>query len=396
MINIQDEAKAILSEIIEWRRHIHANPELGLETPETEAYIVQALEGMGFPSTSIRKGIGGHGVAALLEGDEPGPVLAIRADCDALPIKEETGLPFAATNGCMHACAHDVHTAMALGAAQLLMKHRHELKGSVKFIFQPAEENVVGAKAMIDDGVLENPKVDALIGLHSGLLWKGYAAGEIGYSHGGMMASADRFLITLKGKGGHGATPHLTADPIVMAGHLICRLQTILSREVNPVDPGVLTIGRVTGGSAYNIIPGECVLEGTVRVLDVETRKMMEERIRELAESTAASMRGEAVVEYIPGPPPVINDSAMTDKLLATVAEVLGEEKAKEIPEPSMGAEDVAYFLERVPGTFFFHAGSNPEKGQTYPHHNSKFDIDEDTLWIGSALFAHFALNWQK
>jgi amidohydrolase len=169
MANIKDEAKRILPQIVEWRRHIHAHPELGLETPETEAYIVKALEGMGFPSSSIKKGIGGHGVAAVLQGDIPGQTLAIRADLDALPIKEETGLSFAATNGNMHACAHDAHTAMALGAAKVLINHRRELKGSVKFIFQPAEETVIGAKAMIDDGVLENPKVNALIALHTGL-----------------------------------------------------------------------------------------------------------------------------------------------------------------------------------------------------------------------------------
>ena len=395
MANIKDEAKRILPQIVEWRRHIHAHPELGLETPETEAYIVKALEGMGFPSSSIKKGIGGHGVAAVLQGDIPGQTLAIRADLDALPIKEETGLSFAATNGNMHACAHDAHTAMALGAAKVLINHRRELKGSVKFIFQPAEETVIGAKAMIDDGVLENPKVNALIALHTGLLWKGFSVGQIGYSRGRMMASADRFLITLKGKGGHGATPHLTVDPISMAGQLICRLQTILSREINPVDPAVLTIGRIAGGSAYNIIPSECILEGTVRVLDVATRKMVEERIRELTVSTAESMGGEAMVEYTPGPPPVINNEAMTNKLIASAALLLGNDNVREIPEPSMGAEDVAYFLEQVPGTFFFHVGSNPDKGQTYPHHNSRFDIDEETLWIGSAIFAHFALNWQ-
>ena len=347
---------------------------------------------MGFPSSSIKKGIGGHGVAAVLQGDIPGQTLAIRADLDALPIKEETGLSFAATNGNMHACAHDAHTAMALGAAKVLINHRRELKGSVKFIFQPAEETVIGAKAMIDDGVLENPKVKHSLPFIQGCSGKTFPSDRLDIPR---RNDGFRRPFPYYAKGKSGATPHLTVDPISMAGQLICRLQTILSREINPVDPAVLTIGRIAGGSAYNIIPGECILEGTVRVLDVATRKMVEERIRELTVSTAESMGGEAMVEYTPGPPPVINNEAMTNKLIASAALLLGNDNVREIPEPSMGAEDVAYFLEQVPGTFFFHVGSNPDKGQTYPHHNSRFDIDEETLWIGSAIFAHFALNWQ-
>ena len=278
MANIKDEAKRILPQIVEWRRHIHAHPELGLETPETEAYIVKALEGWGSLLHPLKKGIGGHGVAAVLQGDIPGQTLAIRADLDALPIKEETGLPLPPPMA-ICACAHDAHTAMALGAAKVLINHRRELKGSVKFIFQPAEETVIGAKAMIDDGVLENPKVNALIALHTGCSGKLFRRTDWIFPrrNDGFRRP---FPYYAKGKG---ATERPPSD----SGSHLHGWSAYLppsdnsSREINPVDPAVLTIGRIAGGSAYNIIPGECIL-GTVRVLDVATRKMVEERIREL------------------------------------------------------------------------------------------------------------------
>ncbi|MDD2454277.1 MAG: amidohydrolase [Synergistales bacterium] len=394
MKDILEEAGSMSEEITAWRRHLHEIPELGLETPKTAAFIVQELKKMGVGN--IREKIGGWGVAAVIEGALPGKVLAIRADCDALPIKEETGLPFASKSGLMHACGHDAHTAMALGAAKLLLANRDKLAGTVKFIFQPAEENVQGAKAMIDDGVMENPAVDAVIGLHTGCLWKEIGPGEIGVRFGSLMAAVDRFIITFKGKGGHGATPHLTVDPVTMTSTAVLELQTILSRELSPLDPAVLTIGRIEGGRAFNIIAESCTIEGTVRTLSPETRAFVEERIRAIASRVAEGMRGEAEVKYESGPPALINDRDFTKKFQEFAAELAGADKVKEISEPTMGGEDVAFFLEKVPGTFFVHGSCNPEKGQVYPHHNPKFDIDEDTLPLGSALFAGFALNWQK
>ena len=394
MNSILEEAKKLGPEITGWRRHLHGIPELGLETPKTSAYIVEELKKMGVKE--IREKVGGWGVTALVKGDLPGKVLAVRADCDALPIQEETGLPFAATNGLMHACGHDGHVAMALGAAKLLLAHKKELAGTVKFIFQPAEENVQGAKAMLDDGALKNPQVDALIGLHTGCLWKEIGPGEIGVRYGSLMAAVDRFQITFRGKGGHGATPHLAVDPVTMASTAVLELQTILSRELSPLDPAVLTIGRIAGGRAFNIIADECVLEGTVRTLKPETRAFVEERIRAISERVAEGMRGKATVEYDAGPPALINDVDFTRAFQTFAATVAGADNVKEISEPTMGGEDVAYFLEKVPGTFFVHGGCNPEKGQTWPHHNSKFDLDEETFPLGSALFAGFALTWQK
>lgn len=391
---ILEEARALSEEITAWRRSLHEIPELGLETPKTAAFIVQELKKMG--AEDIREKVGGWGVTALVKGALPGKTLAVRADCDALPIKEETGLPFASKNGLMHACGHDAHTAMALGAAKLLLARKNDLAGTVKFIFQPAEENVLGAKAMIDDGALENPAVDALIGLHTGCLWKDIGFGEIGVRYGSLMAAVDRFIITFKGKGGHGATPHLAVDPVTMTSTAVLELQTILSRELSPLDPAVLTIGRIEGGRAFNIIAESCTIEGTVRTLSPTTRAFVEERIRAIASRVAEGMRGEAEVKYEAGPPALINDAEFTKKFQAFAAGVAGADKVKEISEPTMGGEDVAFFLEKVPGTFFVHGSCNPDKGQVYPHHNPKFDIDEDALPLGSALFAGFALTWQK
>lgn len=390
-MDMRKEAEDILGRIIEWRRHVHQNPELGLETAETERYIIDELHSMGIED--VRGGIGGHGVRAVVTGTHPGRVIAFRGDCDGLPVKEETGLPFASTNGCMQACGHDAHTAMLLGTAYLINKHREEMKGKAVFIFQPGEEPVLGAKAMIDDGVLEDPDVEEILGLHTGVLWKGFKAGEIGVRHGSMLASLDKFVITLRGKGGHGATPHMTVDPISMAGQLIVKLQTIISREKDPLDGAVLTIGKICGGTAYNVIPDECTMEGTVRTLDPETRTFLEKRIREIADHTAKSMRGEAEIAYVPGPPPLINTDEIVDKIENISVAVMDRDKVREIRQPSLGSEDFAYYLERIPGAFIFHAGCNPDKGQVYPNHNSRFDIDEQTLWIGPALFAEYALT---
>lgn len=390
---MENEAKAILDQVIEWRRHLHQNPEIGLETVNTEAYIVDELKKMGL--NDITQGIGGHGVRAVISGALPGKNLALRADCDALPIREETGLSFASDNGNMHACGHDAHSAMLLATARLLNSRKDQLKGKVVLIFQPAEEQVIGAKAMIDDNVLEGQDIHEILGLHTGVLWKEFKAGEIGIKRGGMMASIDRFKITIRGKGGHGAIPHMTVDPISMAGQLIVKLQTIISREKDPLKGVVLTIGQISGGTAFNIIPDECILEGTVRTLDPETRKLVENRIRTISEATARSMRGKVEVEYIAGPPPLINTEDVIDRFKDVAVKILGEEKVREINEPTMGSEDFAFFLEKIPGAFIFHSGCNVEKGQTYPHHNSKFDIDEETLWIGPALFAEYALSWQ-
>ena len=390
---IGEQAKALNEKLVTWRRHIHANPEIGLDTPKTEAFIVEELKKMGI--TDIRQGIAKHGLVAHIKGDKPGKVLGIRADIDALAMQEDTGLPFAAKNGWMHACGHDAHASMLLGAAELLNKNKSQLQGTVKLIFQPGEENNEGAIAMIQEGALENPHVDALIGLHTGGLWKGAVTGEIGYRMGAMMAATDWFTITVHGKGGHGATPHLTVDPIAISCQIYTALQTLVSREISPLDSAVVTIGMIQGGTVRNVIAPTCKMGGTFRSLKPESRELLRSRIKELAENVAIAMRGSAVVEYDGGPAPVINDPYLTGKLREAAAEIVGPGHVHEVYEPSMGGEDMATLMEHAPGTFFFHPSFyGDERG--YPHHHPKFDIDESVFWIGTATFVQFALTWQQ
>jgi len=397
-MDFKESAKKLHQKIIEWRRDLHRIPETGVDTPQTEAYVCAELDKMGIP---YRKGLGGHGVAALLEGKNKKTVFAVRADMDGLPIREETGLPFASENGNMHACGHDAHTAMGLGTARLLSDVKNQLEGSVLFIFQPGEEGCPdgpgGAKRMLDDGAFDDPVPSAMVGLHTGCIWKDFVPGEIGYRSGGIMACMDRFEILVKGKGSHGAYPHGSIDSISITGQLISELQTIVSREIDPLEPAVVSIGEVHAGTAFNIIPGECRITGTVRALNQETREFLARRIEEVASGVASSMRGSIEFKYgWDGPAPVMNDPAMTEELKRAAVKIVGEEKVREITRPSMGGEDIAFFLEKAPGTFFFLPGCNEGKGQTWPHHNSKFDIDEDVLWIGPAVMATMAFDWLK
>jgi amidohydrolase len=392
MTNIKARAQDLNGQIVEWRRYFHQNPEIGLDTPLAEAYIVDQLQEMGVEE--IRKGVGKHGVSAIIRGDRPGKVLGIRADIDALPIGENTGLPFAATNSRMHACGHDAHGAMLLGTAKILTENRKDLPGAVKLIFQSGEENAGGAEAMIRDGVMDDPAVDAIIGLHTGNLWKGLSSGMVGYRYGFLMAAADWFTVTFEGKGGHGATPHLTADPIAMACQAYSAIQTIVSRETSPLASAVITVATINGGTAANIIDSSCTISGTIRSLDPETRAMLSERLKTVCEGIAQSMRGRAEVNLTLGTPPLINDREITDKLRKAAIEIIGEGSVAEVPEPTMGGEDMACFLENVPGSLFFLPSMFGE-GKDYPHHHPKFDLDESVFWIGSAVMAQFAMTWQ-
>jgi amidohydrolase len=317
---------------------------------------------------------------------------------DALPIEEETGLSFASSNGNMHACGHDAHMAMLLGTAKLLAGAREELVGAVRFIFQPAEETVDGAVSMIASGALENPKVDEIVGLHTGSIWDGLKPGQIGWRAGPMMASTSLIDIALEGRGGHGAMPHLTVDPIVMAAEVIAQLQTLVSREISPFEPAVVTIGQIAGGSAHNVIAGSCKLLGTLRAFDPRTDAFLKERVRATAEGVAASMRGRAAVTFSSDLAAVINDKACSIRMRNIVAETLGEEWVQEIERPSSGAEDFSFYLAKVPGAFFYHCSTfGPgREDRDYPHHNAKFDVNESALWTGVAAMTAYALRWQS
>lgn len=390
-VDVLQEVRAVETDMIKWRRDLHQIPELGLELPKTSAYVQARLKEMGIPFTTL---VNGNAVVGLIEGAADGPTLAIRADMDALPIAEETGLPFAATNGWMHACGHDGHTAMLLGAAKVLNEHRHLLKGRVKLLFQPGEEYPGGAKPMIEEGCMENPKVDYVIGLHEGNIDPSMPSGVFAWNDGAMMASMDRFLIEVKGQGSHGAYPELAHDPIVTAGQLIGALQTIKSRNVKATDPTIVSICRVEGGFNQNIIPDKVELEGTVRALNDDVRHMMARRIEEISKGIGAGMGVECKVTYDFKYPAVINDKETTHRVKDILQNLFGEERVIETPEPRMGGEDFAYYLQEAPGTFLFLSNPNPVEGTVYPHHHAKFDVDESLFYMGAAAFVQVALEF--
>jgi amidohydrolase len=391
MPNVVEQAKGIQQQIVEWRRQLHKIPEIGLDLPNTSAFVSNQLTKLGIEH---RTKVGVSGIVGLIKGEKPGKTIMLRADMDALALKEETGLPFASTNENMHACGHDSHTAMLLGAAKILNENRDKLPGNVKLIFQPAEEGPGGAKPMIDDGAMDSPKVDAALGLHIGCIFRELGTGQVGVHYGNIMACLDSFYIKIKGKGCHGAMPNTGVDPIPIAGQVIGALQTIVSREIKPTRPAVVTIGQIHGGRTYNIIPDTVEMHGTARAVDQDIREDIARRIEEMVAGITKSMRAEYEYKYTFGYPPVVNDAQFTKDFVETAKKVVGEENIIEIAEPTMGGEDMAYFLERVPGTFFFLGGSNEKKGIVHPHHNPKFDVDEDVFWIGTALLAQGAIDW--
>ncbi|WP_312907414.1 M20 metallopeptidase family protein [Tissierella praeacuta] len=390
-MDIIKSAKRVEESIINWRRDLHQIPEIGLNLEQTSQYVIKQLEEMGI---EYRKNIGVSGIVGLIKGDKPGRTIALRADMDALPIKEETGLPFASKNGNMHACGHDAHTAILLGAAKVLNENKDKIKGNVKLIFQPAEEGPGGAKPMIEDGALKEPKVDAIMGLHVGNLTENSKEGSIMVSYNNMMACLDRFKLKLIGKGCHGAYPETGVDPIAMAGYFISNVQSIISRELSPTDPAVVTIGKVNGGFAYNIIPDSVELEGTVRAVDQKVRESIAKRIEDFAKGISETMRGTYEYEYVFGYPPLVNDKEFTKDFIESAKKIIPEEDIVEMKKPAMGGEDMAYFLNEAPGTFFFMSTPRAVNGEYYPHHNSKFDINEEVLWKGAALLIKGVMDY--
>ena len=382
-INAVQEAKNLQEQIVAWRRELHQIPELDFDLFETSKFIQEKLDDMKIPYTLMAK----TGVVGLIEGGSQGKTIALRADMDALSVEEDTGLSYASTNENMHACGHDAHMAILLATAQVLAEHRDQLKGNVKLIFQPAEEKLGGALPMIEEGCLENPEVDAVVALHAGQIFPQVKAGQIGISYGPVMASVDRFEMKVIGKGGHGAMPHNTVDPILIAAEIITSLQKIISREIAPTDSGVVTVAEIKGGSTHNVIPSEVKLQGTARSANAENREFILDRIETISKSTASTNRGEVEIEMIRGFPVTVNDKEFTQKFKDTALKIVNPEDIVEIDEPTMGAEDMAYYLEKAPGTLFFLGTNNEEKGIVYPNHHPKFNLDEDVLWKGAALF---------
>ena len=389
-LSLADAAWEIGPEVVADRRFLHQHPELAFQEEETARYVAERLRSLGIET---RTGIAKTGVVGLLRGSQPGKTVLLRADMDALPIDELNDVPYKSqTPGVMHACGHDSHTAMLLGVARLLSERKDEIKGTVKFIFQPSEEVPPGgAKPMIEEGVLENPTVDAAFGVHIG---QDLPVGTIGVCAGPTNAASDGFVATIKGVGGHAARPHGSVDPIVVAAQCITALQTLVSREVNPLRQAVITVGSLHAGTVSNIIPEEAVMKATVRTFDPEVRQTLAERIPALIKGIASAMRAQAEVTYRFGYPALVNDAAMTDLVREVARGIVGAERVVE-REPGMGGEDMSYFLQKVPGCFFRIGSRNPELGLTYGHHHPRFNIDdEQALPVGVAAVAGVALRY--
>ncbi|HWI66457.1 MAG TPA: amidohydrolase [Symbiobacteriaceae bacterium] len=367
---------------VEARRHFHRNPELSFQERETSAYIATQLTAMGIPFTA---GVGGYGIKAVIDGGRQGRTVALRADMDALPIQEETGLPFASEKpGVMHACGHDVHTATLLATARALKQVAERLPGRVVLIFQPGEEvNPGGASLMIKDGVLKNPDVEAIFGLHVMPLME---AGTMGFGAGPMLAAPDEFDVTIAGKGGHGAAPHLCVDPVMVAAQCLTLLQQVVARNVSPFQSAVITVGSIHGGTARNVIPDEVTFKGTVRTMDAAVQELMPKRIeaviRGVCEAAGATYR----LKYDPGYPALVNDAAATEVARRAALAVLPEAKVQPMA-PSMGGEDFAFYLKEVPGSFARLGSMIP--GMTAPAglHTSRLMIDEECMAVGVAYY---------
>ncbi len=390
-MNVKEEVMNLKEEMISLRRDFHKHPELGFNEKRTAGIVENYLKDCGL---EVKSGIAKTGVMGLLRGKENGETILLRADMDALPIEELNNVPYKSINrGIMHACGHDGHTAMLLAAAKVLSHHKEEIKGNIKFVFQPSEEKTPGgAIKMIEEGVMENPHVGKAFGLHLGNM---IPAGIIALKEGVMTAEADSFKIEIKGKGGHGAYPHTSIDPVVIASQIVMALQTIVSREIDPINPIVITVGKIHSGDVFNVIPENAELLGTVRTLDKNLAKTIPERIKRISENIANAFRGEAKSEYIFGYPPLINSKEETEYVISVAKKVVGEKRVVKSPV-SMGGEDMSYFLEKAKGAFFWLGSMNKEKGLDKPHHSAYFDFDEDIMPIGTEMHVRIALGLLK
>lgn len=386
--DLREAAEEIGPGVVADRRDIHQHPELGYHEERTSALVAARLRQLGL---NVRTGVGGTGVVGLLRGGKPGKTVLLRADMDALPIREENETVYVSQNdGVMHACGHDAHTSMLLGAARLLADRRAEIPGTIKFMFQPAEEGGGGAQKMIDDGVLEDPAVDAAFGMHVDA--ERYV-GQAALRPGPAMASADRFTITVEGKGGHAASPHRTVDPVVVGAQIVTALQTIVSREVSPIEPAVVTVASLKAGAAHNVIPDTATLIGTVRAYNPDVRQHVQDRIGEIARGIAVAMRARAEVDYHVGYPVLMNDAEQVDLVRDAVGSLLGPDAVFE-RDPVMGAEDFAFILRKVPGAFLHLGVRNRAWKAPRPVHTARFDVDESALPIGVAAHCAIALQF--
>jgi amidohydrolase len=382
--NFKIEAEKLFDEMVTTRRDLHRHPELGFQETRTSAIVAERLTELGM---EVQRGIGKTGVVGLLEGSKPGPTILIRFDMDALPIHEETNLEFASTNpGIMHACGHDGHTAMGLALAKIWSRHQDKMAGRIKFVFQPAEEGLGGAFAMIADGVLEDPKPDAAFAMH---LWNPAPFGTARVVAGPCMASSSVFEITVQGRGGHGAAPHMAVDPVLAAAHIITALQSIVSRNISPQESVVVSIGQFTAGTTFNVIPDRALLKGTVRSYKTELHRQAYRRILEMAKDMAQAFGCTAAMETVVMVAAVNNAEEPTAVVHKAAEKIIGLDNISN--HRTMASEDMGYMLEEIPGCYFFigtgHEGS-------YPHHHPKFDFDERAMVTGVSIMAETVANY--
>jgi len=389
---LRQDAQRLAPELVAVRRDLHRHPELGFQEVRTAGVIAKTLTGLGL---EFMTGVAKTGVIALLETGKPGPTVLVRFDMDALPIQEQNTVDYASqTPGVMHACGHDAHVAIGLGVARLLSAHREELRGRVKFMFQPAEEGLGGAEKMIQEGVLENPRPNYALSMH---VWNEKPVGWVGIKSGALMAGADSFRILIEGKGGHGAIPHQTADPVYAMAQIITALQSIVSRNVSPLETAVISVGSVRAGEAHNIIPQTAEILGTVRTYSDEVRELVLNRLCTIAEGVAQSLGCRATVKINDVTPAVINDKKVAQIVQSAAAKVLPE-MTNDTSCQTMASEDMAYVLREIPGCYFFVGSANPEKGLSFAHHHPRFDIDEEVLWRSVAIMsaAVMELVWSE
>ncbi len=385
---LRPEIRALQSELVNWRRQLHQRPELGFQEEITARFISDRLQSWGIQHQS---GVAKTGLVAVIEGqgsrgaEDRVPVLAIRADMDGLPVQERNEVPYCSIHeGKMHACGHDGHVAIALGTAKYLSEHRHQFAGTVKILFQPAEEGPGGAQPMIDAGALTDPAVDAMVGLH---LWNNLPLGTLGVCSGPMMAATEFFHCTIQGKGGHGAIPQQTVDAVVVGAQVVNALQTVVSRNIDPLKAAVVSIGEFRAGTAVNVIADSAFLSGTVRYFDPDYGELIPERLEQIIAGVCAAHGATYDLDYQKLYPPVINDQAIAD-LVRSVALSVVETPVGVVPEcQTMGGEDVSFFLQAVPGCYFFLGSANAAKGLDYPHHHPRFDFDETALSVGVETF---------
>ena len=391
MNKFMDQARLIKDDIIGYRRALHENPEVGTELPNTKAYVMEKLKEFGYAPKEICE----SGIVATIEGKKPGKTFLLRADMDALPVKEASACDFKSNNGCMHACGHDMHTAMLLGAARLLKENQDEIEGTVKLVFQPDEEGFTGAKKMIKAGVLENPKVDAALAMH---VHSGTPSNLILCGLGTTIAGCNKFRIVVKGAACHGAMPETGVDPINIAAHIYLSLQEILTREISAMNSAVVTIGKFVGGDAPNIIPGEVVMEGTIRSLDKELGEFIFNRMNDIVTSTAKMFRGEAELIELASAPPLNNNKDLAHELTGYMKDLVGEKSVVLFEKGGMGSEDFASYSYEVPSLYVLLGAGTKEEDPLYgePMHNEKVVFNEDILPTGAAMHAYSAIMWLK